>query len=62
MVLLVVPVVLARDGNDASSLPRPCGTLAHEEYEILDDTFVFHSGVHISPVVMQGKLLGSMLV
>ena len=44
MELWVGPVVLARDGVDASGLPRPGGTLAQEEYELLGETFVFTPG------------------
>ena len=56
MVFWVGPVVLARDGVAVSGIPRPRGTLAWEEYAFLGETS------RVSPYVMQGKLLGLMLV
>ena len=44
MVFWVGLFVLARDGVVASSLPRPGGTMAKEEYEILGETFAFAPG------------------
>ena len=62
MVLWVDPVVLAWVGVVASGLPRPRETLAWEEHAFLSETFVFTPEVHVPPYVMQGKILGSVLV
>ena len=58
MVFWVGPVVLARDGVDASGLPLPSGTLAWEEHALLGETLVFTPGCMSLLVSCKGNSWG----